>query len=78
MKAAEDIFMDSQYLRLVKELQKNDFDNSFENSTLPEEYTSRGEPKTQSGRNMGLKVSISPTFYKHFLYKSVLGNFSLL
>jgi len=56
MKAAEDIFIDSQYSRLVKELQKNDLDTSFENSTLPESYTSRGEPNTQSGRNMGLEV----------------------
>jgi acid-sensing ion channel, other len=56
MKAADDIFVDSKYSKLVKELQKFDYDNSFENSTLPETYTSRGEPKTQSGRNMGLKV----------------------
>jgi len=56
MKAADEMFMDSQYSTLVKKLQDRDQNTSFENSTLPEWFTNRNEPKTQPGRNMGLKV----------------------
>ena len=56
MKAADEIFMDSQYTALVRQLQVRDQNTSFENSTLPDWFVSKKEPKTQPGKNMGLKV----------------------
>ena len=56
MKAAEEIFVDSNYLTLTKELQNTDLNSSFENSTLPDWYIKKSEPRTQPGSTMGLKV----------------------
>jgi len=56
MKAADEIFMDSQYSTLVKKLQDRDQNTSFEDSTLPDWFIKGNEPKTQPGKNMGLKV----------------------
>jgi hypothetical protein len=56
MKAADEIFMDSQYTVLVKKLQDRDQNSSFENSTLPDWFINRNEPRSQPGRNMGLQV----------------------
>jgi len=56
MKAANEIFMDSQYSALVKSLQFRDQNTSFEDSTLPDWFINKNEPRTQPGRNMGLKV----------------------
>ena len=56
MQAANEIFSDSQYSSLVTQLQKEDFNNSVDNGTLPNFYFTRQEPKTQPGRSMGLKL----------------------
>ena len=56
MKAADEIFADSQFLSLVSQLQAEDISTSFENSTLPDWFTSRNEPTAQPGKNMGLEV----------------------
>jgi hypothetical protein len=56
MKAADKIFTQSQYSTLVTQLQTEDYNMSFENSSLPDWYTSKNEPATQPGRAMGLKV----------------------
>jgi hypothetical protein len=56
MKAANDIFSDSQFSSLVQQLQEEDYNTSFENSTLPKWFTNKGEPKAQTGSNMGLEV----------------------
>jgi hypothetical protein len=58
MKAADEIFVNSLYTTLVKQNQAEDYNTSFENSTLPLNYTSRNEPRTQAGRSMGLEVVI--------------------
>jgi hypothetical protein len=56
MKAADKIFIDSQYLALTKDLQNTDLNSSFEDSTIPDWYLNRSEPRTQPGSNMGLRV----------------------
>ena len=56
IKAAEDVFSDSQFSALVKQLQAEDSNSSYENSTLPDWYVQNNEPRTQPGINMGLEV----------------------
>ena len=56
MKAANEIFSNSQYSALVTQLQKEDLNISVDNGTLPSFYLTKQEPKTQSGRSMGLKL----------------------
>ena len=56
MKAADEIFTKSQYSSLVMQLQKEDLNASFDNSSRPDWYLSRNEPTTQSGKNMGLEI----------------------
>jgi hypothetical protein len=56
MKAADEMFAESQYSTLVMQLQREDLNASFENSTHPDWYTSNNEPTTQSGKNMGLEI----------------------
>ena len=56
IKAAEDIFSESQFSALVKQLQADDYNTSFENSILPDWYNQNNEPTAQPGINMGLEV----------------------
>ena len=56
MKAADEIFADSEFSASVKQLQTEDLALSFDNTTLPEEYVKNKEPKSQAGRKMGLEV----------------------
>ena len=56
MKAANEIFADSQYSSLVTQLQYEDFSTSFENSTLPDWFIKSNEPTSQPGKNMGLEI----------------------
>ena len=56
IKAAEDVFSDSHFSALVKQLQAEDSNSSYENSTLPDWYVQNNEPRTQPGINMGLEV----------------------
>ena len=70
MKAADEIFVDSQYSRMVKNLQQVDQNTSFENNTLPDWYIQRNEPNTQPGKNMGLQLILDA-------HSDVLESFSV-
>ena len=54
--AAEDVFVDSQYTKLMNNLKRSDKAAAFENSTLPDWYVNNGEPTTRTGVNLGLTV----------------------
>ena len=56
MKAADELFTESQFSNLVTKLQNQDNNTAINNETLPSFYLEMEEPKTQSGRNMGLKL----------------------
>ena len=56
IKAADEIFTRSQFSNLVKKLQTENANTSFENSTLPDWYTDHKEPSSRPGRNLGLQV----------------------
>ena len=54
MKAAEDIFLEGPYPKIVKQLQESDRNASFIDSTIPSWYKNKNEPKTLPGRNKNL------------------------
>jgi hypothetical protein len=56
MKAADEIFVDSYYSNLIKELQDNDRNMAIETAELSEFFKKNNEPQTRAGKNMGLKV----------------------
>ena len=58
MKAADDLFIDSEYSSLISETQKSDRKKAIENVPMPNFYVTKNEPKAQPGKNMGLEVII--------------------
>ena len=56
IKAADEIFVDSYYSDLIKELQDYDRKTASESAELPEFFKTNNEPQTRSGKNMGLRV----------------------
>ena len=54
--AAEEIFLDSDYLNLITEKQNTDQELAFGKTPLPDFYTQMNEPNTQSGKKMGLQL----------------------
>jgi hypothetical protein len=56
VKSADEIFVDSAYSNIIKELQNHDKNISTETTELPEFYVTDNEPQTRPGRNMGLRV----------------------
>ena len=54
--AAEDVFIESTYTRLMNDLKKSDKSAAFQNSTLPDWYVNNNEPTSRSGVNLGLTV----------------------
>jgi len=58
LKAAQDIYRSKNYTTLIKRLQEYDRNYSVSNSTLPEWFSSMGEPKTIAGRNKGLYLML--------------------
>jgi hypothetical protein len=54
--AAEDVFKDSTYSRLMNDLKKSDKSAAFQNSTLPDWYIENKEPTSRTGINLGLTV----------------------
>ncbi len=54
MKAANDIFFESTYTTILKNLQEWNKNHSLSNSSLPTEFTENLEPKTSHGQNNGL------------------------
>ena len=55
-KAAEDMFLDSDYLDAIIDKQRNDKNLSFDKTSLPDFYKNLNEPNTQAGRRMGLQL----------------------
>jgi len=55
-KAAEDIFLETDYLEAIMQKQDNDKQLSLDTNCLPEFYKKRNEPNTQPGRRMGLQL----------------------
>ena len=62
-RAAEDIFSETDYLKAIKVMQKNDKIQSFYNITVPQFYTNLSEPNTQAGRRMGLQLILDAHSY---------------
>jgi hypothetical protein len=54
--AAEDVFKESTYTRLMNDLKKSDKSAAFQNSTLPDWYVNNNEPTSRTGVNLGLTV----------------------
>jgi hypothetical protein len=54
MKAAEDLYLPSQYSQVIQERQRFDKKFSFADSSVPTWYANKSEPKAVSGRNKGL------------------------
>jgi hypothetical protein len=54
MKAANEIYVESEFRELLIEMQQTDKVASFLPSAVPKGYAQRGEPKTIPGRNKGL------------------------
>jgi len=58
MKAADEIYVKSEYRDLLQAMQSSDKNASFLPSTLPSYYVDNHEPKTIPGRNKGLKLML--------------------
>lgn len=58
MPAAQDMFVQSEYTKMVTKLQNQDNDGSFLNTTLPDWYVSAGEPFAEQGSSMGLNIML--------------------
>lgn len=50
--------MDSEFTKIVTDLEGFDKEFGFQNSTIPDWYTNANEPNTQAGINMGLEVML--------------------
>ena len=68
--SADNIFSKSTYSTLVNNLQESDKNASLENTSLPEWYTTNGEPKSTPGTNMGLALMLDG-------HTNFLGSFSV-
>ena len=55
---AENIFVESRYSSALKSLERDEKENAFEGSDLPDWYTNKHEPVSQSGLKMGLTVML--------------------
>lgn len=58
MPDTNEMFVDSEYTRLLTKLQIEDDAFAFQNVTLPKWYVDDNEPSTEEGSNMGLSVLI--------------------
>jgi len=58
MKAADEIFQQATYSKLVKEHQNSDSESAFIDSSIPSWYSDENEPKIQPGINKGLTLLI--------------------
>ena len=58
MKAADEIFQQATYSKLVMDHQTSDAESAFIDSTIPSWYSSEKEPKIQPGINKGLTLLI--------------------
>ena len=58
MASAEDIFIESKFTDTIEKMQAFEKDRAFDNSTLPDWYLIKGEPKSQAGVNKGLSVTL--------------------
>ena len=56
MKAADQQFQDMVFTEKIMELQKRDLNNSFEDSTIPDEFKNKTEPSSKNGKNRGLEI----------------------
>ena len=54
--AAEDIFVASQYTKIMDDLQTSDSKISFQNTSLPQWFVDSGEPNTRTGIDSGLTL----------------------
>ena len=54
--AAEDVFVASQYTKIMDELQTADSKISFQSSSLPQWFVDSGEPNTRTGIDSGLTL----------------------
>jgi amiloride-sensitive sodium channel len=54
--AAEDIFVESTYTKIMNNLKTSDSREAFQNATLPQWYVDAEEPNTRTGINSGLTV----------------------
>ena len=54
----ENIFVESRYSSAMTSLEREEKQNAFEESDLPDWYTSKLEPVSQSGLKMGLTVML--------------------
>ncbi len=58
MESAEDIFVESEFTEIILKMQAMEKQLSFDNSTLPDWYIQKDEPKSRAGINMGLSVTL--------------------
>ena len=61
-KRADDIFTDSQFSAFMKQLETEDFNCLFENSTLSEAFIWARGPESQAGRKLSLEVVLDAHF----------------
>ena len=54
--SAEEIYVESAYTGVLKQMEDFESKNSFDNSSLPDWYLSDHEPHTQAGNQMGLTL----------------------
>jgi len=56
MRDSKDVFVDSEYTRMIAKLTSQDDALAFQNMTPPDWYVNEKEPFTEEGSNMGLSV----------------------
>ncbi len=58
MDSAENIFIESEFTEIIGKMQTFEKEMAFDNSTQPNWYVSKSEPKSQAGVNKGLSVTL--------------------
>jgi hypothetical protein len=51
MESAEEIFVESKFTQIILQMQTMEKELAFDNSTLPDWYTQKDEPKSRAGVN---------------------------
>lgn len=58
MDSAEEIFIESEFTEIIQTMQTFEKEGAFDNSSKPDWYLNKGEPKSQAGINKGLSVTL--------------------
>ncbi len=79
-KAADEIFLESDYLDAIMQKQTNDGKLSIDKTPLPTFYTTFNEPNTQAGRSMGLQLILDAhtDALEAFSVRNVFQGFTVL